>query len=61
MSAATKTMKTGQYICPPAMTEQGSKLYNSDSLMENLMSLTKRIVQEKTPGVNLKGCPLQFY
>jgi hypothetical protein len=61
MFAATKTTKTGQYICPPAIPDLGSKLYNSDSMMENLMSLTKQIVQEKTPEVNLKGCPLQYY
>lgn len=61
MFAATKTMKTGQYICPPATPEQGSKLYNSDPLMENLMSLTKQIVKEKTPAANLQGCPLELY
>src|SRR3981189_3585853 len=42
MFAATKTTKTGQYICPPAMPEKGSALYNDDSLMENLMSLTRQ-------------------
>jgi NAD(P)-dependent dehydrogenase (short-subunit alcohol dehydrogenase family) len=61
MFAATKTMKTGQYICPPAMLEQGSKLYNSDTLMENLTSLTKQIVKDITPEANLQGCPLEFY
>jgi hypothetical protein len=28
MFAATKSMKTGQYICPPAIPELGSKLYS---------------------------------
>jgi hypothetical protein len=61
MFAATKTTKTGQYICPPAMPEKGSALYNSDVLMENMMSLTRQIVKEKTPDANLKDCPLEFY
>lgn len=59
--AATKTEKSGQYICPPAIPEEGSSLYQDDALMENLMELTKKVVMEKTHDDSVaKGCPFQF-
>jgi NAD(P)-dependent dehydrogenase (short-subunit alcohol dehydrogenase family) len=61
MFAATKTSKSGQYICPPAIPEEGSKLFQDDELMENLISLTKQVVQEKTKSDSVdKGCPFNF-
>lgn len=59
MFAATKTQNSGQYICPPAIPEEGSSQFQDDTLMENLMSLTKQVIQEKTPA-DIKGCPLEF-
>ncbi|KAI1461499.1 NAD(P)-binding protein [Annulohypoxylon moriforme] len=48
MFAATCTEESGEYICPPAVPEQGSKLSQDKGLAENLMKLTKEIVKEKT-------------
>jgi len=59
--AATKTEKSGQYICPPAHPEEGSLLYQDDSLADNLMALTKQVVQEKTKQDSVdKGCPFEL-
>ena len=48
MFAATTTTKSGEYICPPAVTESGSTLSQSEELGENLMRLTRDLVKEKT-------------
>lgn len=48
MFAATKTDKSGEYICPPATAESGSALAQDEELGENLMRLTREIVKEKT-------------
>ncbi|KAK7957363.1 alcohol dehydrogenase Bli-4 [Apiospora aurea] len=48
MFAATKTDKGGQYICPPAVPEEGSPLAQDDALADRLMELTRTTVLEKT-------------
>ena len=61
MFAATKTTRTGQYICPPATPEPGSKRSQDEELGEQLMKLTKEIVKGKTFDHSVaKGCPLGF-
>ncbi|KAF2199446.1 NAD(P)-binding protein [Delitschia confertaspora ATCC 74209] len=62
MFAATQTDKSGQYICPPAIVEKGSSLANDEQLGEDLMSLTWKIVREKTQSESAdKGCPFKEY
>lgn len=62
MYAATKTEKSGQYICPPAVVEPGSKMFQDEQLAENLMKLTTEIVREKAGAESVdKGCPLTLY
>ncbi|KAL1601450.1 hypothetical protein SLS60_006365 [Paraconiothyrium brasiliense] len=60
MFAATKTEKSGQYITPPAIVEQGSDKANDEALSERLMDLTWKIVKEKTKSQSAdKGCPFK--
>lgn len=60
--AATKTEKTGEYICPPAIPESGSQLMQDAQLGEQLMKLTDQIVREKWGAQSVdKGCPLKAY
>jgi hypothetical protein len=60
--ASTKTEQSGQYICPPAVPERGSELYRKEGLDEDVMKLTREIVQEKMYDQSVaKGCPLDFY
>ncbi|KAH3976942.1 hypothetical protein HBI56_016130 [Parastagonospora nodorum] len=60
MFAATKTDKSGQYICPPAIVEPGSELANDEKLGEQLMDLTWKVVKEKTKSSSSdKGCPFK--
>jgi NAD(P)-dependent dehydrogenase (short-subunit alcohol dehydrogenase family) len=60
--AAMKTTKSGQYIFPPAIPEAGNALYQKEGLDEQLMKLTKEIVQEKIFDESIgSGCPLEFY
>ena len=62
MFAATATDKTGQYICPPAIVESGSKQAQDEALAEQLMKLTRELVQEKTKSDSSdKGCPFKDY
>jgi len=62
MFAATKTDKSGQYICPPAIVEPGSDKANDEQLGEQLMDLTWKIVKEKTKSSSAdKGCPFKEY
>jgi NAD(P)-dependent dehydrogenase (short-subunit alcohol dehydrogenase family) len=62
MFAATATQKSGQYIAPPAIVEKGSDLANDEQLGEQLMSLTKKIIKEKTYEASAaKGCPFKDY
>lgn len=62
MFAATVTEDSGQYICPPAIMENSSLQANDQQLEENLMKLTRRIVQEKTKSQSSeKGCPFKDY
>jgi len=60
--AATKTERSGEYICPPAVPEKGNDLFQRDDLAESLMALTRNVVKEKmyTESVE-KGCPMEFY
>lgn len=56
--AATTTQKSGQYICPPAVPEEGSSLSQDDALADSLMELTRKVVMEKTKGQSAdQGCP----
>ncbi|KAI0379335.1 NAD(P)-binding protein [Hypomontagnella monticulosa] len=48
MFAGTYTQESGQYICPPAVPETGSKLSQDDELADNLMDLTWKVMMEKT-------------
>ena len=60
--AATKTSKSGEYICPPAVPEKGSDLSQDEELGERLMKLTRDVVKEKTYADSAaKGCPFQDY
>lgn len=64
MFAATKTEKSGQYICAPAIPEAGSKLAQDEDghLAEVLMVLTKNVIVEKFGKESVeKGCKMQFY
>ena len=52
----------GEYICPPAIPEEVSKLYQDDGLAEQLMVLTRRIVKDTMGEQAIKGCcPFEFY
>ncbi|KAI1081664.1 retinol dehydrogenase 12 [Whalleya microplaca] len=58
MFATTYTKESGQYICPPAVPEMGSKLSQDETLADRLMELTRKIVMEKTKLESVdKGCP----
>lgn len=60
--AATKTEKSGQYICPPAVVESGSAMAQDMELAEQLMKLTVEVVKEKTYGDSAaKDCPFNTY
>ena len=60
--ATTVTEKSGEYICPPADPESGSELAQNEELGEQLMKLTREIVQEKTKADSVdKGCPMKDY
>jgi NAD(P)-dependent dehydrogenase (short-subunit alcohol dehydrogenase family) len=64
MFCATKTERSGEYVCPPAIPEVGSKLYQDEDglLAEQLMKLTKEIIKEKCFDSSVgEGCPLEFY
>ncbi|KAF1829871.1 NAD(P)-binding protein [Decorospora gaudefroyi] len=62
MFAATKTERSGEYICPPAIVEPGSKQANDVQLGEQLMELTWKVVKEKTKNTSAdKGCPFKEY
>ncbi|MCJ1437777.1 hypothetical protein MMC27_007164 [Xylographa pallens] len=62
MFAATKTTKSGEYICPPAIPEPGSDMAQNEELGEQLMKLTIEIIKEKTYDESVaKGCPFTPY
>ncbi|KAG8626125.1 hypothetical protein KVT40_006526 [Elsinoe batatas] len=57
MYAATVTNGSGQYICPPAIVEKGSDKSNDEQLQDQLMKITREIIEEKTrPESSAKGC-----
>jgi hypothetical protein len=56
--AATKTTESGQYICPPAIPEPGSKQSQDEALADQLMELTRKVVMDKTRSESAgHGCP----
>lgn len=57
MYAATVCRGTGLYIAPPAIVEKGSDKSNDKHLADNLMNLTKKIIDDKT-NAKQEGCPL---
>ncbi|KAF2219355.1 hypothetical protein BDZ85DRAFT_268876 [Elsinoe ampelina] len=60
MYAATVTNGSGQYICPPAIVEKGSDKANDEQLQDQLMKITREIIEEKTrPESSAKGCPFK--
>ena len=60
--ASTKTEKSGQYICPPAVPESGSELSQDEELGERLMKLTVEVVKERTESDSAaKGCPFETH
>lgn len=62
MYAATKTERSGEYVCPPAIVEPGSDMANDVQLGEQLMDLTWRIVKQKTKSSSAdQGCPFKAY
>ncbi|KAL8999767.1 MAG: hypothetical protein Q9169_001440 [Polycauliona sp. 2 TL-2023] len=62
MFAATKTSKSGEYLCPPAVPESGTDLAQNEELGERLMKLTRDLVKEKTYADSAaKGCPFADY
>ncbi|KAF8594623.1 NAD(P)-binding protein [Ceratobasidium sp. AG-I] len=52
MYVATKTEKTGEYVCPPAIPEPGSELARDTELGEQLMKLTREVL--KTNGFEIQ-------
>ena len=60
--ALTKTTKSGEYICPPAVPEPGSSLSQDEALGEQMMKLTTDLVAQKFNQESVaKGCPLIAY
>jgi NAD(P)-dependent dehydrogenase (short-subunit alcohol dehydrogenase family) len=60
--AGTKTEKSGEYICPPAIPEKGNALFQDEKLEESLMALTRKVIKEKMYAESVeKGCPMKFY
>ena len=60
--AATKTEKSGQYVCPPAIPEPGTDKAQDLELAEQLMKLTRDVIKEKTYNESAaKGCPFKDY
>ena len=45
--AATKTEKSGEYICPPAIPEPGSAMAQDEALGEQLQKLTREVLADK--------------
>jgi len=46
--AGTATDRSGQYVCPPAAIEPGSDKSHDEALQDQLMLLTKEVLQQKT-------------
>ena len=62
MFAATKTTKSGEYVCPPAVPEPGSQMAQDSELGERVMKFTRDLVKEKTyEDSAAKGCPFKDY
>lgn len=62
MYCASKTERSGEYICPPAIPESGNELMQDEELEERLMQLTIDVVKEKMYAESVEqGCPLKLY
>jgi len=62
MFAATVTTGSGQYINPPSKVEEGDPRGKDVELQEQLMKLTREIVEQKTKEQSsAKGCPFKDY
>ena len=62
MFAATRTEASGEYIAPPAIPEKGSEMSRDEKLGEQLMSLTRTVVEDKTANLSReKGCPFRDF
>ncbi|KAF2238464.1 NAD(P)-binding protein [Viridothelium virens] len=62
MFASTKTEKSGEYITPPAIPEQGSDMSRDEGLGEQLMRLTRELVADKTAELSREqGCPFRDF
>ncbi|KAF1918236.1 hypothetical protein BDU57DRAFT_514904 [Ampelomyces quisqualis] len=62
MYAATKTERSGEYVCPPAIVELGSELARDEKLGEQLMAFTAEVVREKTAKDSAdEGCPFSLF
>jgi hypothetical protein len=48
--AATVADKSGQYICAPAIPEEGSEMSRSEELADRLMEFTRDVIKEKMGG-----------
>ena len=51
--AATTFDGSGEYICPPAIVEQGTELARNEELSEQLMKLSREVIKEKS-GIEVK-------
>ena len=49
---------TSYVVAPPKITEEGSPKANDMDLAEQLMKLTKEVIDQKTPATE-KGCPMK--
>lgn len=59
---ATKTEKSGEYVCPPAIAEPGNEQSQNAELGESMMKLVREIVRTKYGAQSVdKGCPLKDY
>lgn len=62
MFAATATTKSGEYICPPTVSESGNNLVQDEELGERLMELTREAVKEETYEDSAgMVCPFEDY
>jgi hypothetical protein len=58
MFASTVISNGGNYVCPPAVIEEGSALSQDEKLGEQLMKFTVELIKEKTGPISEgKGCP----
>ncbi|KAM7205944.1 putative oxidoreductase bli-4, mitochondrial [Rhypophila sp. PSN 637] len=51
--ALTMADKSGQWICAPATVETGNEMSQSDQLADDLMNLTRKVISERAPGIEV--------